>query len=209
MSAQFRYTHHHQHMEKCHEKPSVQTFHISDHEHGHKHDHPSISMVLLTGLKYLLGSFAILALPFIVLKALFLPLKFFLFFKALALLKTFFMLTLFLRFLRLNRRFAGVNNNNNNANFPSIFPVRYKKKLQTIKDILNSEEFNELETEDDYRAEDDEILTKENISEDDDRFDGVTKSAPLYQNNPFNSTEITPEFIDNLAKLIKLKSKNW
>jgi hypothetical protein len=164
-------------------------------------------MVLLTGLKYLLGSFAILALPFIVLKALFLPLKFFLFFKALALLKTFLMLTLFMRFLRLNRRIGGVNNNNNNANFPSLFPVRYKKKLQTIKDILNSEEFEE-NLEDDYRAEDDEILTKENIS-DDERFDGVTKSAPLIHNNPFNATEISPEFIDNLAKLIKLKSKNW
>jgi hypothetical protein len=195
-------------MEKCHhEKPHVQTFHISDQEHEHKHEHPSISMVLLTGLKYLLGSFAILALPFIVLKALFLPLKFFLFFKALALLKTFLMLTLFMRFLRLNRRIGGVNNNNNNANFPSLFPVRYKKKLQTIKDILNSEEFEE-NLEDDYRAEDDEILTKENIS-DDERFDGVTKSAPLIHNNPFNATEISPEFIDNLAKLIKLKSKNW
>lgn len=206
MKYKLRYSHHHHHLEKCHnEKPTV--VHISDHENGHKHDHPSIAMVLLTGLKYLLGSFAILALPLIVLKALFLPLKFFLFFKALALLKTFFMLTLFLRFLRLNRRFAGVNNNNNNANFPSIFPVRYKKKLQTIKDILNSEEFDE-NTEDDYRAEDDELLTKENIS-DDDRLNGVTKSAPLIHNNPFNSTEISQEFIDNLAKLIKLKSKNW
>lgn len=201
MSALFRYSHHHH---KCHnEKPTV--LHISDHEQGHKHDHPSISMVLLTGLKYLFGSFAILALPFIVLKALFLPLKFFLFFKALALLKTFFMLTLFLRFLRINRRFAGANTNNN-ANFPSIFPVRYKKKLQTIKDILNSEEFEDAE--DDYRAEDDELLTRENIS-DDELLDGVTKSAPLYLNNHFNSTEISQEFIDNLAKLIKLKSKKW
>lgn len=163
-------------------------------------------MVLLTGMKYLLGSFAILALPFIVLKALFLPLKFFLFFKALALVKTFFMTALFLRFLRINRRFSGANasnNNNNNNNFPNIFPIRYKKKLQTIKDILNSEEF-EVDAEDDYRGEDEELLTKENPSD-----EGDLASAPLYLNNPFNSSEISQEFINNLAKLIKLRSKKW
>ena len=206
MNAQFRYGHHQYH-HKCQEKPTVQTFHISDNEERHKHDHPSISMVLLTGLEYLLGSFAILALPFSVLKALFMPLKFFLFFKALALLKTFFMLTLFLRFLRLNRRIGGVNgNNNNNANFPNIFPVRYKKKLQTIKDILNSEEYQE-DTEDDYRAED-ELLTREKIN-DDERFVNGVNGASLYLNNPYNSSEISQEFIDNLAKIIKLKGKKW
>lgn len=155
-------------------------------------------MVLLTGMKYLLGSFAILALPFIVLKALFLPLKFFLFFKALALVKTFSMMTLFLRFLRINRRFSNANNNNNNNNnnFPNIFPIRYKKKLQTIKDMLNSEEFEE-EAEDDYR-ENEELLTKE-----------IPSDEGLYLNNPFNSSEISQEFINNLAKLIKLRSKKW
>ena len=157
-------------------------------------------------MKYLLGSFAILALPFIVLKALFLPLKFFLFFKALALVKSFLMLTLFLRFLRINRRFTNGganNNNNNNNNFPNIFPIRYKKKLQTIKDILNSEEYEE-EAEDDYRGENDELLTKE-IPID----EGDIASAPLYLNNPFNSSEVSQEFINNLAKLIKIRSKKW
>lgn len=157
-------------------------------------------------MKYLLGSFAILALPFIVLKALFLPLKFFLFFKALALVKSFLMLTLFLRFLRMNRRFSNNganNNNNNNNNFPNIFPIRYKKKLQTIKDILNSEEYEE-EAEDDYRGENDELLTKEIPSDEAD-----LASAPLYLNNPFNSSEVSQEFINNLAKLIKIRSKKW
>lgn len=113
------------------------------------------------------------------------------------------MLTLFLRFLRFNRRFNNGNNNNNN-NFPAIFPVRYKKKLQTIKDILNSEEFQQ-ESEDDYRAEEDELMTKEIPMDDEEELTG----APLFYNNPFNSTEISPEFIENLAKLIKLKSKKW
>lgn len=197
--SEFSYSHHHA-SHKCHEKPTVQTFHISDEHSSKHHDHPSISMVLLTGLKYLAGSFAILALPFIVLKALFLPLKFFLFFKALALMKSFLMLNIFLRFLRYNRRYRpNNNNNNNNNNFPNIFPVRYKKKLQTIKDILNSEEFAEEVDSEDYRGEDDELMNRENVDE----------SGQLYLNNPFNNTEVSQEFIDNLAKLIKLKSKKW
>lgn len=101
------------------------------------------------------------------------------------------MLTIFLRFLRLNRR----NGGNNNNNFPLI-PGRYKNKLQTIKDILNSEEFAQEEGEDDYRTEDD-VLSKEN------------DTGTMYMNNPFNSTEATEEFVENLLKLIKIKSKKW
>ncbi|CAG9809691.1 unnamed protein product [Chironomus riparius] len=187
---------------KCQEKPAVQTFHISDQDHEHK-QHPSISMVLLTGLKYLFGGFAILALPFIVLKAIFLPIKFFFFFKALALLKTFLMMTVFMRFLRYNRRFQNFpnrpNNRPNRPNFP-LFPGRYKTKLQTIKDILNSQEMVDLdvdgEVDDDYRTEE-EPLSKENAS------------APMYLNNPFNSSDISAEFLENLEKLIKLKGKKW
>ena len=160
-------------------------------------------MVLLTGLKYLFGGFAILALPFIVLKAIFLPIKFFLFFKAFALIKTFLMLTVFMRFLRYNRRFANFPNRPtrpNRPNFP-LFPGRYKTKLQTIKDILNSQEMmedgdGEGDADDDYRV-DEEPLQKENAS------------APMYLNNPFNSSEISAEFLENLEKLIKLKGKKW
>ncbi|KAG5673549.1 hypothetical protein PVAND_003589 [Polypedilum vanderplanki] len=184
------------HYTKCQEKPSVQTFHITD-DHDHSKHHPSISMVLLTGLKYLFGGFAILALPFIVLKAIFLPIKFFFFFKTLALLKTFMMLTIFLRFLRLNRRF----NNNNNINrplnnFPLVLPGRYKNKLQTIKDILNSDEIDNDTTEEDYRGEDD-VLSKE------------SDVPAMYLNNPFNSTDIPENLVENLAKLIRLKNKKW
>lgn len=159
-------------------------------------------MVLLTGLKYLFGGFAILALPFIVLKAIFLPIKFFFFFKALALLKTFLMMTVFMRFLRYNRRFQNFPNRPNRPNRPNfpLFPGRYKTKLQTIKDILNSQEMTDLdvdgEADDDYRTEE-EPLSKENAS------------APLYLNNPFNSSEISAEFLENLEKLIKLKGKKW
>lgn len=53
---------------KCPEKATVQTFQISDKEHSKDSHDLGISAVLLTGLKYLLGGFAILALPFIVLK---------------------------------------------------------------------------------------------------------------------------------------------
>lgn len=157
-------------------------------------------MVLLTGLKYLFGGFAILALPFLVLKAIFLPIKLFFFFKALALLKTFLMMSVFLRFLRYQRRinrFPNRPNNRPNLNFPLI-PGTYKSKLQTIKDILNSQEMVDgTDDDDDYRVDEDEPINKEN------------QSAPMYFNNPFNSTDVSAEFLQNLEKLIRLKSKKW
>lgn len=184
---------------KCQEKPTVQTFHISDQEQE-KHQHlPGISTVLLTGIKYLLGGFAILALPFIVLKALFLPLKFLFFLKAFAIAKTFLAWIVFLRFLRFNRR-LGLNNNNNNNNFNNggnFFgvPGKNKHKLQTIKDILNSEDA--VEEDIDYKSEDEDVISKESVG-----------SPQLFQ-NPFNSTEAAEEFVQNLVKLMKLKNKNW
>lgn len=170
----------------------MQTFHITDHDQHEKHQLPGISTVLLTGLKYLFGGFAILALPFIVLKALFLPLKFILFLKAFALIKTFLFITIFLRFLRLNRR-IGLNNGNNN-NFFGV-PGKHKHKLQTIKDILNSEDL--VEDDVDYKSDEEGIISKESIG------------APMFIDNPFNSTEAGEEFVQNLVKLIKLKNKKW
>jgi len=52
------------------------------------------------------------------------------------------------------------------------------------------------EADDDYRTEE-ESLQKENAS------------APMYLNNPFNSSEVSAEFLENLEKLIKLKGKKW
>lgn len=178
---------------KCHDKPSIQTFHVSD-DHD-KHQLPGISAVLLTGLKYLFGGFAILALPFIVLKALFLPLKFFLFLKAFAIIKTFLFFSILLRFLRLNRRF-NLGNNNNSNNFLGL-PGKNKQKLQTIKDILNSDDL--VEEEDvDYKSEDEDVISKESVG------------APMYLDSPFNTTEgVSDEFVQNLIKLIKLKNKSW
>lgn len=147
-------------------------------------------------MKYLFGGFAILALPFIVLKALFLPLKFFLFLKAFAIIKTFLFLTIFLRFLRFNRRIGLVGPTNNN-NFLGIPGAKNKHKLQTIKDILNSEDFAE-EEDIDYKTDDDEdVISKESVG------------APMFIDNPFNNTEVSEEFVQNLAKLIKLKNKKW
>lgn len=174
---------------KCNElKPTIQSFHYSKDEDD-KH-HVSIYSFLLTGLKYLLGGFAILSLPFILLKALFLPMKFFFFLKAIALVKTFFLVTLLFRFLRFNQ--PGTDNNN----FFGGFNGTNKKKLQTIKDILNSENHDEDEDVD-YKS-DNEVISKE------DRV-----GSPMYLNT-FNSTnDETQEFIDNLLKLIKIKSKDW
>lgn len=182
---------------KCPEKPTVQTFHIADHDHEKQTHLPGISTVLLTGLKYLLGGFAILALPFIVLKALFLPLKFFLFLKAFTLVKSFFLFSLFLRFLRLNRRFAlnnNLNNNNNNNGFFGL-PGKHKDKLQTIKDILNSEDMADDDV--DYKTDDEDVISKEDVG------------SPMLIDNPFNTTEVNEEFVQNLVKLIKLKNKKW
>lgn len=104
--------------------------------------------------------------------------------------KTFFLVTLLFRFLRFNR--PGTDNNN----FFGGFNGTNKKKLQTIKDILNSE--NHEEDDDvDYKS-DNEVISKE------DRI-----GSPMYLNT-FNSTnDETQEFIDNLLKLIKIKSKDW
>lgn len=99
--------------------------------------------------------------------------------------KTFFLVTLLFRFLRFYRPdvttpIFGFNGTN-------------KKKLQTIKDILNSENHND----DDDVDYNDEQISKEDIG------------SPMYLNT-FNSTnEETQEFIDNLLKLIKIKSKDW
>jgi hypothetical protein len=170
----------------------VQTFHISDNQEKHEHHLPGISTVLLTGLKYLFGGFAILALPFIVLKALFLPLKFFLFLKGFALIKTFLALTLFLRFLKFNRRPFNNNNGGFNNNLFGL-PGKNKDKLQTIKDILNSADDND---DADYNSDNEEI-SKENAS------------TPMMFDNPFNASEISDEIVQNLVKLIKLKNKKW
>jgi hypothetical protein len=146
-------------------------------------------------LKYLIGGFAILALPFIVLKAIFLPLKFFLFLKGFALIKSFLLLTMFLRFLRLNRRLTGVNglNNNNFLGIPG--GAKNKNKLQSIKDILNSEDTGEDDV--DYKSDDDDVISKE------------SNGTPMLLDNPFNTTEVSQEFVQNLVKLIKLKNKKW
>lgn len=121
----------------------------------------------------------------------FLPLKFFLFLKAFTLVKSFFLLSLFLRFLRLNRRIAATSGNNNFFGIPG----KHKDKLQTIKDILNSEDFQEEDV--DYKSEEDDVISKEG------------SGTPLLVDNPFNNTEVSDEFVQNLTKLIKLKNKKW
>lgn len=182
---------------KCQEKPSVQTFHIQDDSQEKTAQHPGISTVLLTGLKYLFGGFAILALPFIVLKALLFPLKVFMFFKTFALVKSFFLFSVFLRFLRLQRRLALVNGVPPTPFFP-FFPGKNKNKLQSIKDILNSENMDEDVSEDaDYKSEDDDVMSKENVA------------APMLIDSPFNTSEVSEEFVQNLVKLIKLRNKKW
>lgn len=95
-------------------------------------------------------------------------------------------MTLLFRFLRFNRP---------DINTPIFgFNGTNKKKLQTIKDILNSE--NNDDDDVDYKS-DDEHISKEDVG------------SPMYLNT-FNSTnQETQEFIDNLLKLIKIKSKDW
>lgn len=156
--------------------------------------------MLLTGLKYLLGGFAILALPFIVLKALLLPLKFLLFFKAFALAKTFFFITFLFRLLKWNRRIYGFNPILNRPinRFPLI-PGKNKDRLQTIKDLLNSEDANELEADYDKSEDDDDtVMSKENA-----------EMPMLLNDSSLNSSEVGEEIVQNLVKLIKLKNKNW
>lgn len=178
----------------------MQTFHISDHQSKDdgKHHLPEISGVLLTGLKYLLGGFAILALPFIVLKALLLPLKFFLFLKAFALAKTFFLMTLLMRFLRFKRRVYNATHPFNPIP-PFPFPAKgNKSKLQTIKDILENEDtIDEDDIDYDKSEDDDAVMSKEN-----------PEFSKLYESQ-LNSSEVGEEIVQNLVKLIKLKNKNW
>lgn len=98
-------------------------------------------------------------------------------------------MTLLFRFLRYNRPDI------TDVNAPIFgFNGTNKKKLQTIKDILNSE--NPDDDDVDYKSDNEEISKEDAIS-------------PIYL-NVFNSTNVeTQEFIDNLLKLIKIKSKDW
>ena len=100
-------------------------------------------------------------------------------------------MNLFFRFLRFNRR-GGVNNGNNNF---LGFNGKHKHKLQTIKDILNNEDGAEEDV--DYKSDEDDVISKEN------------SGSPMLIENPFNSTEVSEEFVQNLVKLIKLKNKKW
>jgi hypothetical protein len=170
----------------------VQTFHISDDSQEKTAQLPGISTVLLTGLKYLFGGFAILALPFIVLKALLFPLKVFMFFKTFALVKTFFLFTLFMRFLKLHRRLSLLPPPPPGPFYPFF---KNKNKLQTIKDIIESEEADTTE-DGDYKSDEEDAMSKEN------------SAAPLIE-SPFNTSEVSEEFVQNLVKLIKLRNKKW
>lgn len=108
--------------------------------------------------------------------------------------KTFFLLNLFFRFLRYNRprpRPGGFNGNNNFLGFNG----KNKHKLQTIKDILEGEDAAEEDS--DYKSEEEDVISKE------------MSGSPNLLDNPFNSTEVNEEFVQNLVKLIKLKNKKW
>lgn len=51
----------------------------------------------------------------------------------------------------------------------------------------------------DYKSDDDDedVISKESIG------------TPMLLDNPFNSSEVSQEFVQNLVKLIKLKNKKW
>lgn len=98
-----------------------------------------------------------------------------------------------MRFLRFNRRLNAVNGGNNN--FLGIPGAKHKHKLQTIKDILNSEDMAEEDV--DYKSDEEDVISKESIG------------TPMLLDNPFNSSEVSEEFVQNLVKLIKLKNKKW
>lgn len=177
----------------CHEKPSVQTFHISDHDHGKKSDH-GLSALLLLGIKFLLGAFAVLALKALAFKALvFFKFLFFLgiFGVARSLLSWVFFLRI-LRFLRFLRRLLGLNGLNGGL---LGFSAKHKNKLQTIRDILNNGETVE-EEEAEYKSDDD-VISKRSIG-----------ASQLF-NNPFNSTEESEIFVQYLVKLMNIENKNW
>lgn len=176
----------------CHEKPTVQTIHISDkHEKKDDHDH-GISALLIVGIKFLLGALAILALKALAFKAL-VFFKFALILGAFGIARNLLTWVFFLRvlrFLRFLRRFglAGINNG---GLLP--FSGKQKNKLQTIRDILNNGDAVEEEAE--YKSDD--VISKRSIG-----------SSQLF-NNPFNSTEETEQFVQSLVRLMNLKNKSW
>lgn len=170
-------------------------YHIIHKEDEKKDDHHDISSLLLYGKKYLLVGLAALAFLFIAFKALILPLKFWLFLKIFAVANTFLAWVFFFRFLRSLhlRKLFGLANIAGGG-FKDI-PTENKNKLQTIKDILNSDDGDEEDV--DYKSEDDDIRSKEDLG-----------SSQILA-NPFNTTEAAEEFVQNLLKLAKLKNKNW
>lgn len=59
---------------------------------------------------------------------------------------------------------------------------------------MNSED---IDGDVDYKSEDEDVISKENLA------------APVFLDNPFNSSEVGEGLVQNLAKLIKLKNKKW
>lgn len=92
----------------------------------------------------------------------------------------------------------GVNNINR---FPRPGGKLKGQNLQTIKDLLNSEDTMEDEIDYDNKSEDDDdhVLSKENKVE----------MPMLLDDSSLNSSEVGQEIVQNLVKLIKLKNKNW
>lgn len=164
-------------------------------DHGKKDHHIDFSVLLLKGKKYFLIGLAALALLFLALKSLIIPLKFWLFLKTFAIANTFLAWVFFFRFLRLLRlrRIFGLGKISD-GNFKDI-PIGTKNKLQTIKDILNSDDGAEEDV--DYKTEEEDVRSKENFG------------PSQLLSNPFNSTEAAEAFVQNLLKLAKLKNKNW
>lgn len=168
-------------------------YHIVHKEEEKKDDHHDISSVLLYGKKYILAGFAALAVLVLAFKALILPLKFWFFLKIFAIANTFLAWVFFFRFFRLRRLF-GLGNLTGGIKFKDL-PIENKNKLQTIKDILNSDDGDEGDM--DYKTDDEDVRSKESLG------------SSQILSNPFNSTEAAEEFVQNLLKLVKLKNKNW
>jgi hypothetical protein len=164
---------------KCHDEPVVHKIELQ-HESGKSHE--SIHGILLVGLKYLLGGLLLLTLPFVIAKAVILPLKFFIGLKIIAMANTFLFGYYLVKFLKRWIRFV-----------PAPVPVlpthgflKSNQKLETIKEILDQDKF-----------EDD--VEEDSLEDQESRIDDPTTVEQAYEE----------DLIKDLIKLIKKKNKNW
>lgn len=183
---------------KCHEtRPSVHTIeveHSAGHSGGHSKAllHESFYAIILVGLKYLLGGLLLLSLPFVIAKAVLIPLKFLVGLKIIALANTFLFGYYFFKFLKKWLRFHVRPALGASVHIPTHgLAFKSNKKLESIKQILNNDNY---------------------VDESDDEEESLEQDVVPETREDTEKTvenEYEEQLLRDLIKIIKKRNKNW